>query len=276
MPVLDWLIDPWSEAIMQRALAEIVLLGIASGLVGCWVVLYGLSYSAESLAHGLFPGLVLAAVTGLPLLLGAVAGLVVATLAIAAVGRIAPIESDTAVAVVVGSLFSVGVVIALSQASPPGLGSLMFGDVLGTSDLDLGLAAALAVLVAAALAILKPRLLAVGFDPAQAPALGQSKLWAQLCVLIMLAATILVSVRALGNLLVVALLVAPAATARLVTCRIRSMMAVSALVAVAAGCGGLYLSYHARLAGGASVAGVLVTCFLVVLAGVGVRDRVAR
>src|SRR4051794_27065927 len=125
--VWHWLADPWSQAIVQRAFLEVALLGLAGGLLGCWIVLYGLSYGAESLSHGLFPGLVAAALLGAPLVLGAAAGLVVGAIAVAVSGRLAAIGRDTAVAVVVTSAFGLGVLLALSPSSPPGIQGLLFG-----------------------------------------------------------------------------------------------------------------------------------------------------
>jgi len=139
--VLHALADPWSEPIMRRAFAEVVLLGIAGGALGCWVLFYNLSYSAESLAHSLLPGLVVAALLGLPLLLGGAVGIVVAAVAVAVVARTPAVGRDTAVAVVVTGLFGLGVLLALSPAVPAGLGELLFGDVLGVSDSDLLFAA---------------------------------------------------------------------------------------------------------------------------------------
>src|SRR5437660_12892479 len=98
---------------MQRAFAEVVLLGLVGGALGCWVVFYGLSYGAESLAHGLFPGLVLSSLIGIPLLVGGAAGLIGAALAIALARRVPEVGSCTAVAVVVGSLFGLGALLAL-------------------------------------------------------------------------------------------------------------------------------------------------------------------
>src|SRR5205823_12082339 len=95
---LDWLTAPWSEPLLQRAFAEVALIGLVGGLLGCWLVLYELSYSAESLAHALFPGLVAAALVGLPLLIGGAAGILVAALAVALAGRAPAIGRDTAVA----------------------------------------------------------------------------------------------------------------------------------------------------------------------------------
>ena len=122
---------------MQRALLELVLVGLVSGVLGCWIVLYELSYSAESLAHSLFPGLVLAALLGFPLVLGGAIGVLAAAAAVALAARVPGIERDTAVAVVITSLFGLGVLLALAPATPPGLENLLFGDLLGVSRADL-------------------------------------------------------------------------------------------------------------------------------------------
>jgi len=258
------LAEPWSQEILQRAAMEVVLLGIVGGLLGCWLVFYELSYGAESLAHALFPGLVIAALAGFPLLLGGAIGLAIASLGVAAVGRIPEIGRDTAVAIVVTTLFGLGALLALSPDSPPGIQGLLFGDILGVTALDLGLAAGLAAIVVVSLALLHGRLLAVGFDRSGAGRLGASAAVADIALLVLLAAAILVAVQGLGNLLVVAVLIAPAATARLVTRRMPAMMAVAVGVAVIAGVGGLYLSYYAGIAAGASIAVVLVGTHLVV------------
>jgi ABC-type Mn2+/Zn2+ transport system permease subunit len=216
---------------------------------------------------------VLAALAGVPLLLGGAAGLLVAAVAVAAAGQVPAIGRDTAVAVVVTTLFGAGVLLALSPSSPPGLQGLLFGDVLGVSDTDLALAAALAVLVLGALALLHARLLAVGFDRLSAPGFGVRPLVVDLALLALLALALLVAVQGLGNLLVVAVFVAPASAARLVARRMGQMMAASSAIAVLAGVGGLYLSYYAGTAAGASIAAMLVGAYLV--AGVG-RGVVAR
>jgi len=260
--VLHALADPWSEPIMRRAFAEVVLLGIAGGALGCWVLFYNLSYSAESLAHSLLPGLVAAALLGLPLLLGGAVGIVVAAVAVAVVARTPAVGRDTAVAVVVTGLFGLGVLLALSPAVPAGLGELLFGDVLGVSDSDLLFAALLVAVVVGALALLHGRLLVVGFDRTSARGLGVAPALVDAALLVLLALAVLVAVQGLGNLLV-AVLIAPAATARLLTRRMGTMLVVAAAVAIVAAMGGLYLSYYAETAAGASIAGVLVATYLV-------------
>jgi ABC-type Mn2+/Zn2+ transport system permease subunit len=269
------LIEPWEQGIDRRALFEVILLGLTGGTLGCWIIFYNLSYSTESLAHALLPGLVLAALAGIPIILGGAIGLAVAALAIAAAARTPAVGRDTAVAVVVTGLLGLGALLALAPDTPAGLGALLFGDVLGVSDTDLALAAGLAVTVLVALALLHGRLLLVGFDRLNAAALGVRPGVMDLALLLLVAAALLVAVQGLGNLLVVAVLVGPAACARAVTRRMFTMMAVAAGAAVAAGFGGLYLSYYAETAAGASIAAVIVGAYVGEL-GVGAAGRRVR
>jgi ABC-type Mn2+/Zn2+ transport system permease subunit len=192
---------------------------------------------------------------------------------VAAAGQVPAIGRDTAVAVVVTTLFGGGALLALSPSSPPGLQGLLFGDVLGVSDTDLALAAALAGLVVVALRLLHGRLLAVGFDRLSAPGLGVRPLVIDAALLVLVALALLVAVQGLGNLLVVAVLVAPASAARLVARRMGPMMAASAAIAVLAGAGGLYLSYYASTAAGASIAAMLVGAYALAGAGRGALTR---
>jgi len=259
------MIEPLQEPFMQRALAEIALIGLASGALGCWVVLYEFSYAAESLAHSIFPGLVIATIAGIPLLLGAAPAIAIAALAIALAGRVPGVSRDVAVAVVVTTMFGLGVLLALSPDSPPGIESLLFGDILGPSDADLLSAAGLAALVGVALALLHGRLLATGFDRAAARSFGLAPAAVDAALLLLLSTAIVVAVQGLGNLLVVAVFVGPAAAARGLTDRIVPMFAIATAIALLAGIAGLYLSYYAGTAGGASVALAIVAIYLVSL-----------
>jgi ABC-type Mn2+/Zn2+ transport system permease subunit len=268
--------DPWSQQIVRRAFYEVALIGLVTGPLGCWIVFFGLSYSAESLAHGLLPGLVIAALIGAPLVLGAAAGLLVAAAGVAAAARVPEIGRDTSVAVVVTTLFGLGVLLALSPASPPGIQGLLFGDILGVTDLDLALAAGLGAIVLAALWALHGPLLAVGLDRGSAPSLSISPLLVDAALLVVIATAILVAVQGLGNLLVVAMLVAPGASAAQVARRMAPMMALAAVLAVVGGFAGIYASYYLGTAAGASIAGAATIIYLGALAvGVGGR-RVPR
>jgi ABC-type Mn2+/Zn2+ transport system permease subunit len=253
---------PLGEPFLRRAVVEVLLLGVLGGVLGAWIVLFGVSYSAESLAHGLFPGLVAAALLGLPLVVGGGGGVALAALAIAGAAGLPGIDRDTSIGVVITSVFGVGVLLALSRSSPPGLGELLFGDVLAVSTTDVAITAAVAAGVLGALALLHGRLLLVGFDRDAARALGVRAGPLEAVLLLLVAAAVVVGVLALGSLLVVAALVAPAAAARTLTHRVPRLMAAGSAIAVACGVGGLELSYHAGTAGGASIALCLVAAYL--------------
>jgi ABC-type Mn2+/Zn2+ transport system permease subunit len=257
---------------MRRALVELLLLGAVGGSIGCWVLFYELAYSTESLAHALFPGLVGAALLGLPLLLGGAAGVLAAAVAIAMVGRAPSIGRDSGVAIVITTLFGLGVVLALSPRSPAGLEGLLFGDLLGVTRGDVAVSAALATAAIATTLLLHRPLLAVAFDRGNAAAFGARPLHVDLALLALVAAAVLVGVQALGNLLVVALLVGPASGARLVARRLPSMMVAATLLAWASGLAGLYLSYYANVAAGAAVAACTVAAFLLALAAGALRS----
>lgn len=274
--VVDSLIDPWRSGILQRAAIEVLLLGITGGVLGCWIVWGGLSFSAEALPHAMFPGLVGAALIGVPLLLGGAIGLAVAALLIAAASRIPTLDRDTSISVVFTSLFGLGALMALAPDTPAGVSELLFGDVLGLSDGDVIVAAGLTALVLVTLVVLHPRLLAATFDRDAARALGVGPGLTDVVLVGLIAVATLICVQALGNLFVAATLVAPAAVARLLPLRLVPSMVAAAAVAVACGIAGLYLSYYANTATGASIAGITVAVYLVVAAVAGGRRRLRR
>jgi ABC-type Mn2+/Zn2+ transport system permease subunit len=261
-------LHPFAEPFMRRALLELLLLGVAGSLVGCWVLFYELAYGTESLAHALFPGLVAAALLGLPLLAGGAVGVLAAAAGIALVARTPALGRDTGVAVVITTLFGLGVVLALSPSSPPGLDGLLFGDLLGVTRGDLTLSVLLVAATVGAVVALHRPLLAVGFDRGSAKAFGARPFLVDAALLALIAVAVLVGVQALGNLLVVALLIGPAASARQLVRRLPAMMGVATLLAWASGIAGLYVSYYLNVAAGAAVASGTVALFLASL-GVG-------
>jgi ABC-type Mn2+/Zn2+ transport system permease subunit len=264
--VLSWLLDPFSGALMQRALAEVLLLALACGPLGVWIVLHRQSYAAESLAHGMLPGLVLAALAGLPLLLGALGGVLVGALAIAAASRDERLGGDAAVAVVVTGLFGLGALLALAPAVPARLGELLFGDLLGVSRRDLLEAGAIAAGALVTLTLAHRRLAVGVFDPSAAPSLGTRPGRSEAALLVLLALCTVAAVRGLGNLLAVALVLAPGAAALNLTRRLPAALGASAALAALAGVAGLIVSFHWDVAAGASVALCAVALFALSLA----------
>ena len=135
--MLAWLTDPFQDSFTQRALVEVLVLSLACGPLGVWILLYRQSYAAESISHGMLPGLVLAALAGAPLVLGAGVGVLLAAAAISLAGRDERLGGDTGVAVAVSALFGLGALLALSPEAPPRLQELLFGDLLGASRGDI-------------------------------------------------------------------------------------------------------------------------------------------
>ncbi len=263
---MDALLDPLRDGIIRRALLDLLILGAACGPLGVWVVLHRQSYAAESLAHAMLPGLVVAALIAAPLGLGAAAGLALAAAAIALASRQRLVDADAAVAVTVTALLGLGTLLALAPATPLGLGEILFGDPLSVSAADLGASAVLAAAALAALAAGHRTLALGGFDPQSAPSLGASPAAATLLLLALLALTTLIAVQALGNLLVVAIVIAPAAAALQLCGRLLPALLTAAALAIAAGVAGIYVSYWTEIAAGAAIALCAVATFALALA----------
>lgn len=272
MEVLDFLLEPLSSGISRRAVLEIALLGAFCGALGFWVVTERLAYGAESLAHGLLPGLVLAAIAGAPLLLGALGGALAAAGLLALAVRDERIGPDGGTAVAVTGLVGLGALLAFVPDSPQRLEELLFGDPLGVTDGDLAAAAALLGLGGLALAALHRPLTAVAFDSAGAASAGLRPAAVRLALLALLALAIAVAVQGLGALLVLAVIVAPPVAVRRHARTPGRAMLAGAAVAVLAGAIGIEVSFHAGSAAGASVA--LALCAAAALgAAVPTRSR---
>ena len=259
--VLDAVLEPFRSGIGQRALLEVVLLGLVCGPLGVWVLLLRQAYAAESLAHAMLPGLVLAAVAGLPFALGAVGGMLLGAALIAIAARDERIGGDLGVAVTITALTGAGALLALAPETPARLQEQLFGDLLGVERIDLAAAALVAAGGLAVLGVAHRSLAVATFDRGSAGALGVRVGRVELLLLVLLALTVAAAVRGLGSLLVVALVLAPAATALRAGRRLPTTLALAAGLGVVVGVGGLELTHHARLAAGASVALVAIALF---------------
>jgi ABC-type Mn2+/Zn2+ transport system permease subunit len=251
------------SGLLQRALLEVLILGATCGALGVWLLHLRHTYAAESLAHAMLPGLVVAALVGAPLLLGAAAGVIVAAALIALAARDTRVGAEIAVGVTVTTAFGLGALLALAPDVPARLGELLFGDLLGTSTADLVTACVLGGCVGLALCAGHRSLAAAVFDPLAAPSLGVRPGRVELALLALLALAVVAAVQGLGNLLVLALIVAPAAAA------IRLGRTVGAQIALAAGLGalagllGLVASAEFDVAAGAAVALAAVGLWIV-------------
>ncbi len=250
----------------RHALLAATMIGALCGVVGMYVVLRGYAFIGDALAHATFPGVAVAYLLGTNILGGAlVAGLITAGL-IGAIARNRRVSHDSAIGVIFAGAFALGVaLISRIQSYRRDLGSLLFGNLLGVSVADLVTIAAIGVLVLGAVALWYRPLLLNAFDPTYAGAAGYRTGLLDLLTLGLLTLTVVVGLQAVGNVLVVAMVVTPSATARLLTDRVPAMMATGAGIGAASGVIGLLLSYPTRLAPGATVVLVATAFFALAL-----------
>jgi manganese/iron transport system permease protein len=276
--LLHWLTDPFQYAFMQRAVVEVVLMGVTCGIIGTYVVLRGMAFIGDALSHAIFPGVVIAFLWGIGFFIGALAFGIITALTIGLLSRNRRVSEDTAIGVLFAGMFALGIVLISSIRNyTADLASFLFGDVLGVSNADIIASSVIGLLVMAALVFFHKELVLVAFDEDMAEAVGLPVWLINLGLLMLIALTIVVSLQAVGNILVVAMLVTPAAAARLWTDRLKIMMLLSALFGGLGGIVGLLVSYHADRAAGGTIVLVVTVWFgisLLVAPRHGVLSRV--
>lgn len=275
--ILDWLVEPFSQGFMQRALLGGVLAAVATGLVGTWIVLRGISFMGDALAHGVLPGIVIAFVVGLDLTIGALGGAVVMILGINLVHRKAGLREETGIGLMFVGMLALGIVIISRTPSfSDQLSEFLFGNALGVDAADLIVEAVAAFITILGTFWFYRPFLVLSFNEEQAQVLGLRPRIAHFVMLLMLTGAIVASFRAVGTLLVFGLLVAPPATASLLARRVPQMMATAVILGILSVLGGLLISWHAHTAAGATIAGLAVAIFFVALAARGaLRERLA-
>lgn len=266
--MIGWFSQAFAAAFMQRALVAGILAAVACAVVGTWVVLRGLTFLGEALAHGVIPGIALAVLWGFSPIAGAFVAALAMSGAVTVVSRRARVREDTGIGLLFVGMLALGVVIISRSASfATDVTALLFGDVLGVTPADLrGQAIAAAAVVAASVLLYRP-FLALAFNQDKAATLGLRPGLAHAALLALLATAIVASFQAIGTLLVFGLLIGPPATAGLVVRRVPLIMATAVALGAATVAVGLALSYHAGTAGGATIAGLAVAEFFAVLAG---------
>lgn len=269
----ELLLEPFSYGFMRDALIAGLLTVVASSLVGTWVVLRGLAFIGDALAHGVLPGIALAYLVGGDLLVGAALGAVVMVGGVSVIGARSRLGEDTAIGLLFVGMLALGVAIISARGAYAGdLTTILFGDPIGVDRAALvTLVAATVVTVVVSVIAYRP-FLALTYDAAKARTLGLRPQLTHLVMLALVALVVVASFRAVGTLLVFAFLVAPPATAVLVARRVPIVMAAAMLFGALAVVVGLLASYHLATATSATIAGVSVLGFFLVLLG---RDLVS-
>ncbi len=268
--LIDLIVGPMNYPFMVRGLLAVVMAGIVCAAVGTFVVLRGMAFLGDALAHAILPGvavgyLVSGGARGAIFWWGLGAAVLTA-IGIGAIGRGTRIKEDTAIGIIFAGMFALGIVLISTMRSyAVDLAHFLFGDVLGVSVADLWLTAIFGGLVLLTIVALFKELLIISFDPILAATLRLPSAVLDYLLLVLIAVTIVVSLQTVGVALMVAMLVTPAATAYLLTRRLAAMMSLAAFTGALSGVLGLYISYYASVASGAAIVLVCTLFFLLAL-----------
>ncbi len=263
-----FLLDPFRPLFMQHALEELALLAVVGGALGTFVVLRRLAFTTHALGVGTFPGAVAAYALGGSAFLGGLAAALVLALLLALLQRRGDLDAPAATGLLMAGALALGSLLVSNvvQAGPQ-VDTLLFGSLLGVGSGDVLRSAAVAAIAIVAVLLLGRVWLLVAFDRQNAPALGFRPGRYDVALFVVLALTTVASVDAVGGLLVSALLVVPAATARLFVDRLVPLLAASALLALALAVVGLWLGYRLDAPPGATVAAAAAVTFVLAFAG---------
>jgi manganese/iron transport system permease protein len=260
--MIDFLLEPLQYPFMVRGMVAAVMVGIVCAVVGTYVVLRGMAFFGDALAHSILPGIAIGYLVGNgehePLFWWALFAAILSSLGIGAISRSTKIKEDTAIGIIFAGAFALGVaLISTVRSYTVDLAHFLFGDVLGVRAGDLWMIAIFGGLVVLAILAFYKEFMVLSFDPILAATLRLPVRLLDILLLILIAVTIVVSLQTVGVALMVAMLVTPAATAYLLTKRLPVMMALAATIAALSGVIGLYFSYYLSIASGAAI---VLTC----------------
>ena len=263
--MLDFLLDPLGYSFIMRAMLAAVIVGVVCSVLGTYVVLRGMAFFGDALAHTILPGVVVAFLLGWPLAVGALVMGVVTAVGIGALSDRGVIKEDTAIGVIFAGTFALGVaLLSVTGNYTVDLAHFLFGNLLGVSASDLWLIFILSIIVLLTVGLFYKEFLVVTFDPTLATTLRLPTTFLRYLLLILIAVTIVVALQVVGIALMVAMLVTPAAAASLLTRRLGTMMGVAAVIGAVSGVMGVYVSFYLNIASGPAV--VLTATLIFILA----------
>jgi len=279
--MIEFLLSPLHYEFMVRGLLAAITVGVVCAVLGTYVVLRGMTFFGDALAHAILPGIAVAYLVGGgaqgPLFWGGLVAGVGTALGIGALSKSGQVREDTAIGVIFAGMFALGVaLISTVRNFSVDLTHLMFGNVLGVSPANLALTLIFGALVLVLVLAFYKEFLVISFDPVLAKILRINDQRFRYLLLVMLAVTVVTSLQTVGVGLMVAMLVTPAATASLLTRRLPTMMLVAATVGALSAVIGLYLSYYVSVASGAAIVLVCTAVFLITLVFAPGRGLIAR
>lgn len=264
---LEWLLEPLGYVFMVRGLLAALIVGVICPVLGTYVVLRGMAFFGDALAHIMLPGVVIAFLLGWPLGVGALVSGVAAAVIIGAISQRTDIKEDAAIGVVFAGAFALGIaLLSLQRSYAVDLAHLLFGNLLGVSDADLWLGAGLGTAVLLTVLAFYKEFMVLSFDPVLATTLRLPVRLLQYLLLVLVAVVIVASIQAVGVALVLAMLVTPASAAYLLTRRLPVMMMLGAVIGAGSAVIGLYLSFYWNIASGPAIVLVETGLFLLIFA----------
>ena len=275
--MVNWLLEPLGFAFMQRGLLAAVIVGIVCALVGSYIVLRGMAFLGDALAHAILPGLALGYLFSdggrSSLFWWALGTAILTSIGMGTLSRGTRLRQDTAIGIIFAGMFALGIVLISSIRSyAVDLAHFLFGNILSVTSSDLWLTGVVGAAVLIAIALFYKEFMILSFDPVLAATLRLPARSLEILLYVLIATAIVVSLQTVGVALVVAMLVTPAAAAYLVTKKLRRMMLMASLIAAGSGVIGLYVSYYLNVASGAAI---VLTCTAVFLL-IWVRHRLSK
>jgi manganese/iron transport system permease protein len=266
--MLDWLLSPLQYGFMLRGLAAAISVGVVCAVLGTYVVLRGMAFLGDALAHAILPGVAVAYLLGGgaqgPLFWGGLVAGVGTAIGIGAISKGGQIKEDTAIGVIFAGMYALGVaLISTARNFSVDLTHFLFGNILGVSMSDVVATVACGGLVLLLVAAFYKEFLVISFDPVLATILRLPAQFFRYLMLVMLAVTVVLALQTVGVGLMVAMLITPAATASLLTRRLPTMMVLAASIGAFSGVAGLYLSFYVNIASGPAI---VLVCTLVFVA----------
>ncbi|MCP4426128.1 MAG: metal ABC transporter permease [Chloroflexi bacterium] len=263
--MFTWLLEPLNYSFIVRALLAAVTVGIVGSVLGTYVILRGMAFFGDALAHTILPGVVIAFLFGWPLAVGALAMGILTALGIGALSSQGTLKEDTAIGVIFAGAFALGVAMLSATGNyTVDLAHFLFGNLLGVSSGDLWLSVILGAVVLLTIFFFYKEFLVISFDPVLATTLRLPANFLRYLLLILIAVTIVVSLQVVGIALMMAMLVTPAASASLLTRRLPPMMAIAAAIGAFSSVTGLYASYYLDIASGPAIVLAATAVFIIV------------
>lgn len=274
--MIELLLEPLSYGFVLRGLAAGMLAAVSCALLSAFVVWRGMAFIGDALAHAILPGIVVAYVFGVSLFVGALGAAAVAVVVIGVISGQRRFKEDTAIGIVFSGFFALGVLLMSKITTYQDLSHILFGNILGVQSSDLVVMGGVVILTVAVLSLSYKEVLVASFDPAHSTAIGLSPTLIRYLLLFLLAMTTVVAIQTVGVILVLSLLVTPAATASMLSKRLRAIMILSVVMSLAATVTGFYISYYSDVASGPTIVLILTVFFAIAFCWSRAKDLIRR